>query len=327
MSVPIAKLQELPWHQGAWAQLARQIERDRLPNGLLLVGPAGVGKQQLAERVVASLLCQDLGTGAAACGSCRGCTLRKAGHHPDLVLAQAEEGKATLGVDVVREFNRKIFLTSSHGQGRLGFMPAADSMNIAAANALLKTLEEPPSGATLILVASSLANLPATIRSRCQLVPVSIGEPDTARAWLQQTQPNLSAAAQDWYAARPMLASRAEDEQDARQRWKTGLQAVWSGHADPLACAAAVEETDAEAWTSYGHHLLRELMRGQVDAAWNPVIGSLNTSGRAAVKRLADSVQAALHLQRTQASKRLMLEMQCMEWARAGRAVRQQGTA
>ena len=325
MSVAITELQALPWHQETWALLARQIERDRLPNGLLLVGPAGVGKWQLAQRLVASLLCQQLGEGATPCGRCQGCTLRKAGHHPDLVLAQAEEGKAALGVDVVREFNRKMFLTSSHGSGRIGLMPAADSMNTASANALLKTLEEPPAGATLILVANSLANLPATIRSRCQLVPVSIGVPELARQWLREAYPKLNDAALDWYAARPMLAGDAEDEQDARQRWKTALQAVWAGQADPLACAAAVDEADTEAWAAYSHHLLCELMRGQGDAAWQPALVGLNAAGRAAMQRLADSVQAALHLKRSQASKRLMLEMQCMEWSRAGRVIKPQG--
>lgn len=324
MSIAINALRNLPWQDGIWAQLAKQISRDRLPNGLLLVGPRGVGKRALAERLVASLMCTNRTEHASPCGQCKGCTLRAAGHHPDLVIAQAEEGKATLAVDVVREFNRKMFLTSSQGAGRIGWLPAADSMNTAAANALLKTLEEPPRGATLVLQASSLAALPATIRSRCQLVPVAIAKPQMALDWLRSEHPELDDAALDWYAARPMLAAEAAAEQGARQDWKQGLQAVWAGRGDPLECAAQIEETDIEAWTAYGHHLLCELLRGDNAEAWPPGHAS-NRDARAALRRLADSVQAALHLGRSQANKRLMIEMQCMEWSRAGRVVRQQG--
>ena len=328
MSRAIASLQVLPWQQVTWTKLARQISNDRLPNGILLVGPPGVGKAALAERLIASILCENLGVNAEPCGQCKGCTLRSAGHHPDLVLAEPEEGKKTLGVDVVREFNRKMFLTSSHGEGRVGWVPAADSMNTAAANALLKTLEEPPRGATMVLVAASLAALPATIRSRCQLVPVAIGAPATAKQWLQQNHPGLDAAALDWYAARPMLAATAETEQGARHAWRTSLQAVWVGKSEPLACAAAVEDTDADAWAAYTHYLLCDLLRaasGQGgEKPWG-AMPALNRAGRGAMQRLADSVQAALHLGRSQANKRLMIEVQCMEWARAGRVVRQQG--
>lgn len=324
MSAAIDAVQVLPWQADLWVQLARQISRDRLPNGLLLVGPAGVGKRALTERVLASLLCSSRTDDAAPCGQCKGCTLRAAGHHPDLVIAQAEEGKATLAVDVVREFNRKMFLTSSHGSGRIGWLPAADTMNTAAANALLKTLEEPPAGATMILVASSLAALPATIRSRCQLVPVAIAKPQLAIDWLRERYPALDQAAIDWYAARPMLADHAEAEQGARKSWKQGLQAVWAGQRDPLDCAAQIDDNDIEPWTAYGHHLLCDLLRGDNAGEW-PQARADNRSAREALRRLADSVQAALHLGRSQANKRLMIEMQCMEWSRAGRVVRQQG--
>lgn len=325
MSRAIEHLQTLPWQQNTWATLARQLANDRLPNGILLVGPAGVGKAVLAERLVAGLLCEQPAAAAEPCGACNGCTLRKAGHHPDLVLAEPEAGKAILGVDVVREFNRKMFLTSSRGHGRVGWIPAADSMNAAAANALLKTLEEPPQGATLILAAASLAALPATIRSRCQLVPVAIATPDTALTWLREHYPELDDAALGWYQARPMLASSAEAEQGARQSWKTGLQAIWVGRDDPLAGAAAIDEADADAWAAYSHHLLRELLREPGGGNGWPELGALNRQGRAALNRLADSVQAALHLKRSQANRRLLLEVQCMEWARAGRVIRSQG--
>lgn len=176
-----------PWH----APLIRQIEaawvKERLPHALLLHGQAGLGKRRLAEWVARGLLCENTRNQLTACGHCNGCRLVAAGSHPDLTLVTPEEGKQQLSVDQVRAVSEWLSMTS-HQQGwKIAIIDPAQLMTIAAANSLLKTLEEPPARSLLILVASSLQGLPATLRSRCQRL--GIPRPPTAMAlrWLSET--------------------------------------------------------------------------------------------------------------------------------------------
>lgn len=175
-----------PWH----APLIKQIEsawlKDRLPHAILLHGQAGLGKRRLAEWVARGLLCENTRDHLAACGRCNGCRLARAGSHPDLTVVTPEEGKQQISVDQVRAVSEWLAMTS-HQQGwKIAIIEPAQLMTIAAANSLLKTLEEPPARSLLILVASSLQGLPATLRSRCQRL--GIPRPPTAVAlnWLAE---------------------------------------------------------------------------------------------------------------------------------------------
>ncbi|MDX1569237.1 MAG: DNA polymerase III subunit delta' [Xanthomonadales bacterium] len=173
-----------PWLQTNWENLLACADADRVPHALLLHGPRGVGKRSLADAFAAALLCEDREAGASACGSCQACTLVAAGTHPDLHRVGLEEDRSQVRVDQIRELSRRAALTSSRGTYQLFIVDPADRMNRSAANAFLKTLEEPRAGSVLMLVADTLGNLPVTILSRCRRLTIALPSRDEARAFL-----------------------------------------------------------------------------------------------------------------------------------------------
>ncbi len=197
----------LPWHVDPWARLLASRRADRLPHALLLKGPAGVGKQVFADRLAAALVCEAPALEAQPCGQCQACRLAAGGSHPDLHrVAPAEEGKP-IRIDAIRELIGQSGLTTT-GQGMQVFVISpADAMNRAAANALLKTLEEPSGASCLILVSSAPHRLPATIRSRCQVVAFRPVPREQARQWLAaRVQAGDIEAALDAAGGAPLLA-------------------------------------------------------------------------------------------------------------------------
>ncbi len=171
----------LPWHEAQWRQLMQRQAEGRLPHALLCMGSEGLGKQDFAQRLAQSLLCQRPTVDGSACGGCQACHLFIAGSHPDYRLVAAEEN-GPIKVDQIRRLNA-LFSYTSRGH-KVALLIAAERMNINAANSLLKTLEEPPGNSVLLLVSTNPARLPATIRSRCQ--KVSFQHPPEAQAltWL-----------------------------------------------------------------------------------------------------------------------------------------------
>jgi DNA polymerase III subunit delta' len=147
-------------------ELARMVRSGRVHSAYLLEGPDGSGAAQTGIWLARRLLCT--GEGADPCESCRGCRLSRSNGetfaHPDLHVVRGDG--STLKVDAVRGLQKALSLTANEQGRRVGLLFDAEQLNLAAANALLKTLEEPPAGATLILVARSATGLPATIPSR-----------------------------------------------------------------------------------------------------------------------------------------------------------------
>ena len=176
----------LPWHAGACDRLSAAVASERMPHGLLLQGPAGVGKDQFASALAAALFCTGRGERLEACGQCAECQLSRAGTHPDLRWVRPLEDKKSIGVDQVREMCEKLSMTSMRRGYRLAIIVPADNMTPAAQNALLKTLEEPGPRTVLVLVAARPSALLATLRSRCQRIEIARPEPGVATRWLQE---------------------------------------------------------------------------------------------------------------------------------------------
>ncbi|THD09608.1 DNA polymerase III subunit delta' [Rhodanobacter lindaniclasticus] len=180
----------MPWHEEHWSRLQARRERGALAHALLLCGAPGLGKRQFAQRFVRGLLCTEPVRGEA-CGHCRGCQLTAAGSHPDRVeltfgLRRDGTPRTEIVVDQIRELSARLALRSQLGGWQVVTIDPADAMNAAAANALLKTLEEPAAQTMLILLADAPWRLPATIRSRCQRIEFHLPEPALALAWLQR---------------------------------------------------------------------------------------------------------------------------------------------
>lgn len=179
----------MPWHAGSWVRLQARRRRDALPHALLLCGPTGLGKREFGIRFTRGLLCLKPVDGDA-CGLCRSCLLLAAGSHPDLVtlsfgLRKDGVQRAEIVVDQIRELSSRLAMRSQFGGWQVATIDPADAMNAAAANALLKTLEEPSEQTLLILLADAPWRLPQTIRSRCQRIDFHVPSVEEATSWLQ----------------------------------------------------------------------------------------------------------------------------------------------
>ncbi|MCW8889204.1 MAG: DNA polymerase III subunit delta' [Sedimenticola sp.] len=176
----------LPWQTDQWQRLFAAKRKSRLPHALLLTGSAGLGKSHFAHLLAASLLCDNHQESDTPCGECKGCRLVRADTHPDYTLITPEEPGKAIKIDVIREFTQRGALTSQSGGYKAIIIEPADALNTAAANSLLKTLEEPVERTLMILVTANAGRLPATIRSRCQQYHFTPPSSASAIAWLNQ---------------------------------------------------------------------------------------------------------------------------------------------
>ena len=176
----------MPWHQGQWQRLLAQQQAGRVPHALLLRGPIGVGKARFGRYLANSRLCMAPGEQGRPCGQCRACVQFQSGSHPDFQVAEPEEGKRVIAVDRIRGIIAWLSKRPHYPGPKLLLFPAADRMNIASANALLKTLEEPAGDTLILLVSARPAGLPATIRSRCQALTLPAPKRAQALAWIAE---------------------------------------------------------------------------------------------------------------------------------------------
>lgn len=230
----------LPWQQPQWELLLRSRAAGRLPHALLCTGPTGLGKRVFAERFTQALLCANPSPAGAPCGLCRDCRLFAAGSHPDYAVVEpADEGKA-IPVDAIRKLRDFLGHTSQFGGYKVALLIPAERMNINAANSLLKTLEEPPEHSLLLLVSAAPSKLPATVRSRCQLLGFHTPPLEEARAWvtskIEDVDPQLllSLASGAPLAALEYVA--VEQLERRQQLFRTYCQVI-TGKADPVQAA------------------------------------------------------------------------------------------
>ncbi|MEZ5499641.1 MAG: DNA polymerase III subunit delta' [Steroidobacteraceae bacterium] len=186
-----------PWLGPIVAQLTSLADRNRMPHALLLHESRGCGGEWLALQTAMLLLCRKREAGNAPCGTCPDCRRVVHREHPDLLWTEPDADKQQLRVDQIRELGAELALTTHGGGARVAVVTPAESMNAAAANALLKSLEEPPPGTVIILVTADASRLPATIRSRCQRIRLPRPDRSTALQWLAQAH----GASEDWSAA------------------------------------------------------------------------------------------------------------------------------
>ncbi len=146
------------------------LDRGRLGQSYLLVGPDGVGKRLFARELAKALLCERPPARLTACDKCPGCAQVEAESHPDLLFLRTPEGKHELPVDAMREFCSHLALKPTRGARKVGIVEDADDFNEESANSFLKTLEEPPPGALLLLIGTGTDRQLPTILSRCQVV-------------------------------------------------------------------------------------------------------------------------------------------------------------
>ena len=180
-----------PWQTRQWRHLITQLDDGKLGHAYLLNGPAGLGKYDFALAYAKLALCEARTDADHACGVCRSCELMRASTHPDLKLVSLQEERKTIGIDQIRELIEFYTLTSHYGRHKIALVAAAERITAAAANALLKVLEEPPAGALFLLVANRPGMLPVTLRSRCQQLGFAAPDRATTKTWLRDHLPDL----------------------------------------------------------------------------------------------------------------------------------------
>lgn len=233
-----------PWQQRAYDGAVASLEGGRMGHALLVCGPALLGQRAVLERLAARMLGAEEDPRAAQ--------LLAAGTHPDyhvVGLIPNKEGtrlRTEIVIEQIRELSEKLALTPQYGRAQVAIVDPADAINHAAANALLKTLEEPQPGRYLWLLGAEPARLPATIRSRCQRLEFRLPPQAEALAWLRERGHADAAAREALDAARghPGLADAWLRDGGMALRREVAADLAKLGRGD----AGAVET--AQRWTA-----------------------------------------------------------------------------
>ncbi len=180
-------------HEWAVEMLRRQIERGTISHAYLFTGPPGVGRRTLALRFAQALLCPEGAPAAEPCGVCRTCRQIETMQYPDLTVVQAEKEGEVLKVEQVRAVRQNLALKPYQGRYRIVLFLRFQEAHPSAANALLKTLEEAPAHAILLLTADSAEQLLPTIVSRCEVLRLRPLPLENVERWLQ-TRPEMASA-------------------------------------------------------------------------------------------------------------------------------------
>jgi DNA polymerase-3 subunit delta' len=250
------------WISAEMASLAAAHAAGRLPHGLLIHEAPGAGGDWLAKWVARLVLCQ---SAEAPCGTCQACQRVASAQHPDLVVLQPIEDSRQIRIEQVRELSEELSLTSHQGSYKVAIITPADALNRFAANALLKTLEEPPQRTLLILVVTQPSRLPATILSRSQRVRIRAPGRQEAVAWLEANR-----GAGDWNAVLealgdgPMLATEVDPAAVALVggEVRRALDEAMSGSIDPVAIAERWVRADLPLRLRCIENWLTERIRG-----------------------------------------------------------------
>jgi len=311
-----------PWQQRIHDQAAAALDAGRLGHGLLFCGPNRLGKRKVAEHLARRLLCTDRRADGEPCGECRGCRLWAAGSHPDYQLVSfipTKDGsklRTEIVIEQIRKLSEQMALTPQYGGAQVVIIDPADSINHAAANALLKTLEEPVPGRYLWLVSAQPSRLSATIRSRCQKLEFRLPPRAEALEWLQR---------------QGHAASEAEEALDAA-RGHPGLAHEWLGGEGLALRREVASDLDkllrnelpvvetAQRWTADGQADQR--LRFAADLAVAEATGGLTDPLRArSLAEWFDRANRARELLRTTVRAELVVVELLMAWrAGVGRA-------
>ncbi len=204
-----------PWLKDIWQRLWLQHQSGKLPHAILLIGAPNIGKTAFATQFATALLCTQPYASGEPCGVCQDCRLSASEVHPNIFKVLPEKAGQAIKVDQVREANEFVQQSSFKGKTRVVIVNPANALNVNAANALLKTLEEPPEDALLLLVCDQLSALPATIRSRCQQWVFRVPRQEISKRQLEAYPCRT-----DFYAAMLGLMQKKSEPISSAQRFQ-----------------------------------------------------------------------------------------------------------
>jgi DNA polymerase-3 subunit delta' len=329
-----------PWQQTEWQQLCAQLQGQKLPHALMLTGPRGIGKRHLADAFAQRLLCQSP-IADTPCGKCRGCQLNQAGTHPDMLWLEPEEGSKAIKVDQVRELTEVLAKTAQQGGYKVVVLEPAEAMNLNAANALLKSLEEPAAQTLMMLVSHNASSALPTIRSRCQMRLLPMPRKEQVIHWLKPLMAGHSADVDMLLgvahgAPLAALALLQGDALEEREQWLGQLTRVSLGQLSAIDCAAQWQANDISILLEWILSLMHSLARWSAGAE-DPIIARAPVEFR---NRAQDLAPALLHrylekllqtrsqwLSGANPNKQLLLEELLLDWCALLRASTQRQVA
>ena len=258
----------LPWQRTHWQRLTQRWPD--LPHGVLLSGTAGIGKRRFADRLTAWLLCDNRAQHPdGACGRCTSCQWLRAGTHPNVLRLSPDvdaKGKQSKHIKIDQVRALLPFVQQTSDGWRVVIIQPAEALNMAAANALLKTLEEPSPHVLMLLVADQPLQLPATIRSRVQ--QLALGRIDRAQACAYvQDEAQVDAARAELLLGlaghAPLAAVRLanSDMLAARADWVRDWHALCQARVDALSVSARWQKRLAfDEFLQMIAHVLRDVI-------------------------------------------------------------------
>ncbi|WP_240776410.1 DNA polymerase III subunit delta' [Nitrincola alkalilacustris] len=319
----------LPWAWTQWQQVIKQHRSGRLPHALLLAGVAGTGKSAFAETLANLLLCHHPDE-SSPCGHCKSCQLLEGGNHPDLIHLSPEEPGKPIKVDQIRDLGQMLHSTAQQGGYRVVIMNPAEAMNIAAANALLKSLEEPGNDTLLLLVSDRPGQLMPTIRSRCQRIDIPLPDADTACEWLAaQLNGDQTRARQLLGITRgspfKALSLAGGDLMPVRAELLKGLSDILKNRISPLLLAEKMLKQDTLLILDWLQSVLADIVRVQsaeeialVNSDMSKMLFAVAKNTTAAkIFSMLDHIQAERFglFQRHNLNRQLLLERLFFDWA------------
>lgn len=239
----MARPEIYPWQEGEWRELGALLEAERMPHALMLAGPGEIGKLHLARLLAQRLLCDQPLVGP--CGECKNCHLFVTGSHPDVCQVGPEKTDGPIKVDQVRQLGEFAARTAARGYWRVILVEPAEAMNVNAANAFLKTLEEPGEGTVVLLVSHQPGLTLPTIRSRCRIFPLPLPDYDLVARWLETvTGKPPGEQVMTLSGGRPLRARRLLDAELGAQlaRFREVLDGVEGRSLSPLEGAKTLQQ-------------------------------------------------------------------------------------
>ena len=282
-------MKPLPWHRATLSRLL--AERARMPHALLVHGAPGIGKVDYARALAAGMLCESPREGLA-CETCAACHWLSQGNHPDFREivpeaaaedddeAEAEPSKPdkakslVIKIDQVRAVADFLALTTHRAGYRVLLLHPADALPPNAANALLKTLEEPPPHTLIVLVSAYPARLLATIRSRCRLLGLGAPPGAEALAWLREQQVDDPEASLAAAGGAPLLARDLAQPEEAELRRRVVAELSKPGGADVVSFAAGIDRPRMERFVYWLQTWVNDLLLVRMTGAPRHHVGA-----------------------------------------------------
>ncbi|MGB1848162.1 MAG: DNA polymerase III subunit delta' [Pseudohongiellaceae bacterium] len=287
-----------PWQESHWRRLDRLRINNQLAHAYLIAGSAGLGLRVFAEKFAHLLLCAQPEAGRA-CAECKQCVLSANNQHPDLLRVRPEGTSRVVKVEQIREASEFLSMTSHAGGPKIVIIEQSHQMNASAANALLKTLEEPNPDSYLLLVTESISSMMATIRSRCQRLQFEAPRFDESLEWLQgqlldnEDGVKLLVAADNQPLKALELAS--SDAYEVQQSFIANVCDLLTGHSSIRQCVTQAAKLGEPVAVGYLLNLAALLVKSAVTGA------TVITAEDPRVSRLIRALDQAEHSSKAQA--------------------------